>query len=336
MRKLRMLSLCAGIGGFDLAAEWTGGIEAVGQVEIDPFCQAVLAKHWPHVKRLGDINEVRGDEFGTIDLVVGGIPCQPFSSAGKRRGKEDHRHLWPQAFAIITTAKPSWVVIENVDDFTYMALDDVSANLESAGYAVQAYVLPACAVGAPHVRERCFVVAHSSGSRLNQRQGAGRAHHELDAPGPGVRLANTYRFGECRQEVSIASGQRGAALSAGVCEWADSASVADADDQRCTECESATISGDQGRDGRRVSTRRPSGAAQSRMGGDPHGFPAWLDRHRWPALPGQEQHAWEPPRTIATRTSHHSKRLKGLGNSLVPQHVYPILQGIVDYEEARQ
>jgi DNA (cytosine-5)-methyltransferase 1 len=84
MKKLRMLSLCSGVGGADLAAEWTGAIEIVDQVEINTFCQAVLTSHWPDVKRLSDIKDVQGDEFGSIDIVVGGIPCQPFSGTGKR------------------------------------------------------------------------------------------------------------------------------------------------------------------------------------------------------------------------------------------------------------
>ncbi len=162
MCKLRLLSICSGIGGADLAAEWTGGIEIVGQVEIDPFCRTVLSKHWPHVKRLRDIKEVQGDEFGKIDLVVAGIPCQPFSNAGKQRGAADDRYLWPDLLRIVQRCQPRWLVIENVDDFTYLALDLVQADLEGEGYAVQAVVFPACAVGAPHIRQRCFVVAHAN------------------------------------------------------------------------------------------------------------------------------------------------------------------------------
>ncbi len=130
MKKLRMLSLCSGIGGVDLAAEWTGEIEIVGQVEINTFCQSVLSKHWPSVLRLSDIKDVRGDEFGAIDIVAGGIPCQPFSSAGKRRGVEDDRHLWPYAFAIVQQARPRWVLIENVRNFVPLALDLLLADVE--------------------------------------------------------------------------------------------------------------------------------------------------------------------------------------------------------------
>src|SRR5258708_6166037 len=145
MYKPRVLSLCSGIGAIDLAA-LVAGMEIAGQVEINPFCRAVLLKNFGDVPRLADMKEVQGDEFGTIDIVAGGIPCQPFSSAGKQNGRDDDRYLWPEMLRIVKTARPSWVVIENVDDFIYMALDDVSANLEAEGYAVQAFVLPACAV----------------------------------------------------------------------------------------------------------------------------------------------------------------------------------------------
>lgn len=165
---LRMLSLCSGIGGADVAAESTGCIQVVGQVEIDPFCQQVLAKHWPQVKRLTDIKEVSGDEFGAIDIVAGGIPCQPFSKAGKRRGVTDDRHLWPYAFAIIQKTQPSWVIIENVRNFVSMALDLVLADLESENYEATTFVLPASAIGAPHERERCFVVAHTGLQRWTE------------------------------------------------------------------------------------------------------------------------------------------------------------------------
>ena len=148
--KKRLLSLCSGIGGIDYAWSHLLGQEIAGQVENDPYCQAVLQKQWPDVVKRADIREVHGDEFGPIDLVAGGVPCQPFSVSGQRRGTDDDRHLWPAAFAIIERCQPTWVLIENVVGFISLALDLVQTDLESAGYTSQAYVLPACAVGAPH------------------------------------------------------------------------------------------------------------------------------------------------------------------------------------------
>ncbi len=351
MKKLRMLSLCSGIGGADLAAEWTDGIEVVGQVEIDPFCQIVLSKHWPHVRCLSDIREItryrhidsmpyRPDEaikeiidheFGAIDLVAGGIPCQPFSSAGKQRGTDDDRYLWPDMFRIVKAAQCSWVVIENVDDFTYMALDVVQADLESQDYAVQAFVLPACAVGAPHIRERCFVVAYSN------------------------------RVRESRQEIALTDGQRGTIESASLRQWEDSASMSyvsgigsgawraeSENQQRTTNLDSAGSSdvahtehrrcqwGSKHEEQSSTALLRGSSAtwseSQSRMGRVSDGISARLDGIRWPSGPGQEQQEWEPARTVTGRQPYRNRRLKALGNTIVPAQIFPIFQGIVECE----
>ena len=159
-----MVELCAGIGGFSLAATWAG-YEVVGQVEIDPWCQRVLAKHWPDAMRMNDVREVRGDEFGPIDLVAAGIPCQPYSVAGKRGGASDDRALWPAVRSIVERARPDRVLIENVGGFIDMALDMVLADLESLGYSVGAVALPACAVEAPHIRNRAWCMADSNRER---------------------------------------------------------------------------------------------------------------------------------------------------------------------------
>lgn len=157
---MKFLSLFAGIGGFDLGLE-RAGMQCVGQVEIDPFCQAVLAHHWPHVRRIDDIRKVRGNEFGTVDLICGGFPCQPFSLAGQRAGAKDDRYLWPEMCRIIQTCRPAWVLGENVAGIIGVELDKVLSDLESIGYAVQCFVIPACAVDAPHRRDRVWIVAHT-------------------------------------------------------------------------------------------------------------------------------------------------------------------------------
>lgn len=157
-------SLFSGIGGFDLAAEWAGWTNAFN-CEIDPFCRKVLKYHFPNAEQYEDI---RTTDFTVwkdrIDVLTGGFPCQPFSLAGKRRGTEDYRYLWPAMLDVIRTVRPRWVVGENVYGIVNwsegMVFEQVCADLEAAGYEVQPYIIPACGVGAPHRRDRCWFVAH--------------------------------------------------------------------------------------------------------------------------------------------------------------------------------
>lgn len=163
--KMTHLSLFSGIGGLDLAAEWAG-FTTVGQCEWADYPTKVLEKHWPDVLRWRDIRTLTKESFygqtglRTVDVVSGGFPCQPFSVAGKRRGKEDDRYLWPEMLRVISELRPAWIVGENVAGIVNMALDQVYADLENEGYAVQTLIIPACAVDAPHRRDRCAIVAH--------------------------------------------------------------------------------------------------------------------------------------------------------------------------------
>jgi len=163
MSKLKILDLCSGIGGFSLGLEATGGFETIAFCEFDPFCQKVLNKHWPEVPIYNDLKEISKDEetirnIPEHDLICGGIPCQPFSFAGKQKGKEDDRHLWPFMFKIIKQKKPTWVIVENVGGFVNVALDDVCLDLEAEGYATQSFIIPACGVEAPHRRDRIWII----------------------------------------------------------------------------------------------------------------------------------------------------------------------------------
>jgi DNA (cytosine-5)-methyltransferase 1 len=201
---MRFGSLFAGIGGFDLGLE-RAGMECAWQVENDPYCNKVLAKHWPDTRRYRDVKEVHGilahttrtgngTEFGSIreskrevgivtsaifsdsgedgtpcpsclppvDLICGGFPCQPFSVAGKQRGDQDDRHLWPEMFRIIQEVRPTWVLGENVAGIIRLGLDEVLSDLESADYQTQTFIIPACAVDAQHRRDRVWIVAHAN------------------------------------------------------------------------------------------------------------------------------------------------------------------------------
>src|SRR4030066_1264152 len=161
---MNALSLFSGIGGLDLAAEWAG-FKTVAFCERDPFCQKVRGKHWPGVKIYDDVRTIDTSELPAIDLVFGGYPCQPFSSAGKRLGADDERHLWPSMLDIINAIKPTWVVGENVKGHISMGLDEVLDDLENSGFETQSFAIPAGAVKAPHSRERLFVVSYSESNR---------------------------------------------------------------------------------------------------------------------------------------------------------------------------
>lgn len=295
---MRVLSLCSGIGGIDLACEWAG-FQIVGQIENNPFCQMILRQHWPGIPLLSDLKEVATYEkekleaiFGRVDILVGGIPCQPFSSAGKRRGIEDDRHLWPYAAALVKKLQPAWVVIENVRNFANMALDLVLSDLESLQYEAGAFVFPACATGAPHIRERCFILAYHSGLR----RGAWRAESA----------------GQQGQSNLDSDGSVMANAQHGRCAWGSQLSDQSGAD---THASSATA--------------RPE--PQSRLGRVLARISAKLDSAKWPAGPG-EQYEWEPPRTIKGKQKWRRQRLEALGNAVNPYQVYPFFELIRESE----
>ena len=171
-------SLFSGIGGFDLAAEWMGW-QNVFNCEIDPFCRKILAYHFPNTKQYDD---VKTTDFtihrGHIDVLTGGFPCQPFSQAGKRKGSDDNRYLWPEMLRAIREIAPRWVVGENVFGIVNwsdgMVFEQVQSDLENEGYEVQSFFIPACAVDAPHRRNRVWFIAYRCKARVEilQREGA--------------------------------------------------------------------------------------------------------------------------------------------------------------------
>lgn len=179
---LRVLDLCSGIGGFTLAHEMTGGFETVAFCEQDEFCQRVLRNHWPDVPIFDDIKKLRGDDIGTADVICGGIPCQPFSVAGQRKGEADDRHLWPEFLRLTKELRPDWCIIENVAGFVPMALDGVLSDLEGLGYATGAYVVPACAVDAAHRRDRVWALAYCASNGMEKPK---RENRKPDSGGGG-------------------------------------------------------------------------------------------------------------------------------------------------------
>lgn len=161
---MKVGGLFSGIGGFELGLS-RAGFEISWMVEIDEFCRKVLKKHapkyWPNARILEDVTKVGKEQLAAVDLICGGFPCQPFSQAGKRRGKEDDRYLWPEMLRIIRELKPRWIIGENVAGFINMELENAFTDLEAEGYKVEAFVLPANAIGAPHKRDRIWIVAYT-------------------------------------------------------------------------------------------------------------------------------------------------------------------------------
>lgn len=230
MKKLKVLDLFSGIGGFSLGLERTGGFETVAFCEIEEFPRKVLAKHWPDIPIHGDVKDLKGNEFGPIDLICGGYPCQPFSNAGKRQGEKDDRHLWPEVIRIVATIRPRWCLFENVAGHISMGLDEVLSNLEDEGYTGWPLVIPACAVDAPHRRDRVWIVANTSSGRLSPsiegqdkqpRRTKVERTSQIDANNDGIQ-----RERECTDSGKSNTGTNGRNNSRRVCE-----NVADSEGQ---------------------------------------------------------------------------------------------------------
>ncbi len=230
MEKLTHGSLFSGIGGFDLAAEWMGWDNKF-HCEWNEFGQKVLHHYWPEAECFTDITKSDFKKYyGKIDILTGGFPCQPYSSAGKRKGKDDERHLWPEMLRAIREISPRFVVGENVRGLTNwnggLVFEEVCAELESYGYQVAPVIIPACGVGAPHKRERIWFVAYADGAeqrnytRANDReaekvwrQNQGNVSRELSGYGDatyskGVRFQKSIKVGKLERTRSKLTGKR--------------------------------------------------------------------------------------------------------------------------------
>lgn len=309
MQELTHLSLFSGIGGLDLTAE-LAGFRTVGQCEWAEYPRAVLEKHWPGLPRWRDIRTLTGDDFysktgyRTVTVVSGGFPCQPFSTAGKRRGKEDDRYLWPEMLRVISEIRPAWVVGENVAGIVSMAIDTVLSDLESIGYTTQAFVIPACAVDAPHRRDRVAIVANASiretGSG-NEQKPRIKAFSQLDAGGTDqIRDVAHTDSGTVRYDgKNRRTSDREVNEAVHICLFGGTEKAAsNADFIRLEEQRLQGLSEEQG-------------AAAS-----DHGW--------WPVEPDVGRVAHGVPSRV--------DRLKCLGNAVVPQQFYPIFKAISDVE----
>jgi DNA (cytosine-5)-methyltransferase 1 len=176
---MKHIGLFEGVGGFSLAARWMGW-ETIAWCEWNEYCQKILKQHFKEAQGHGDITQTDFTIYrGQCDIVTGGFPCQPYSLAGKRKGKEDERHLWPEMLRAIQEIQPRWVIGENVPGLLNwnngMVLNEIKTDLENEGFEVlPPVILPACSINAPHKRDRVWIIAHSNNAGANNGSGTNR------------------------------------------------------------------------------------------------------------------------------------------------------------------
>jgi len=317
MKKLKVLDLFSGIGGFSLGLERTGGFETVAFCEIDKYAQKVLKKHWPDVPIYEDIRSFNGVP---ADVICGGYPCQPFSLAGKRGGSTDDRHLWPEMYRVIAAVRPRWVIAENVYGHITMGLDNVLSDLKAIEYTCWPFVIPACAVDAKHRRDRVWIVAHTEGERCGEarepvtgpeKRAAGAGAKSIDVADPGHTRIHEHGVNEIIGEECEFSG--GAGIH-GVQGWSrqEGKDLADSDSDSGKRFKPRRLDAERWQIEReRQIGPRGNGPGcrgiESRLGGIADGLPFEMDPDRYGT-----------PRT-ATRIKDRAKRIKSLGNAVVPQ-----------------
>ena len=306
---LKVLDLFSGIGGFSLGLERTGGFETVAFCEIEDYPRKVLSKHWPDVPIHKDVRELTSEQVGHVDLICGGYPCQPFSHAGKRQGAGDDRHLWPEVKRLMATIRPTWGLFENVAGHISMGLDEVLSDLESEGYAAWTVVIPACAVDAPHRRDRVWIVAHRQGEFSNGRKNGehGRQGIQSEAGAGGCILANTGRQPEGRSFF----GPSGKPING------------QATGERATQGNGFT-------DGSETMaySRRSDAQRQRKVSiGIEEKQRDFSDGRQWKSEP--------PVGRVAYGVSRRVDRLKGLGNAVVPQVVTQLGYAILEAEKGK-
>jgi DNA (cytosine-5)-methyltransferase 1 len=299
---LKHVDLCSGIGGFALGFGWAELSHPVLFCDIEPWSRKILAKHWPDVKIARDVKELANDPDGLVpdcDILTAGYPCQPFSVAGKQRGEEDDRHIWPEIFRIIEAKRPNWIVCENVYGHISMGLDTVLSDLETEGYSCQPFIVPACAVNAPHRRDRLWIVGYAENNGRDGwteaigREGAQNKQVEqfsvrgkLSRPSENVAHANSDRTERDKSENREGSGV-----------VKNSANVAYTDNKRS-----------QGRLSGGKDAERQSEHGHTRCSSAVHRQPT---EEWWAAEPNVGR--------VANGVSKRVDRLKGLGNAIVPQ-----------------
>jgi len=373
------IDLFSGIGGFALACRWAG-IETVQFVEIDPFCQAVLRKNFPGIPIHDDIKTFKWTGDSPF-ILTAGVPCQPASRAGKQRGKDDDRWLWPEAIRVLRESRPAWAVFENppgIEDlYEYGISLDVDAEgnaigevgavvdrvgrsvfsetleaIENEGYAVQVLEIPACAVNAPHIRNRLWIVGYSSenaGRILHEHRRPRESYIDIGGASSGsMALSRCFQSGEDEPQRGPERGNddRGACVG----------NLADAGQEhgqrgKAVEDAGAILPGERNEargypertgivaDAQECGRRQGSADAEracERAGEkgewlrSPNRISLW-DRYQWlPCADGKFRRA--PDDSFGLADGIPRKALSGLGNSIVPQIAYEIIKAIVEVD----
>jgi len=322
MNEKTHLDLFSGIGGFALAAKWNG-YRTVGFCDNEPYAQAVLKKHWPEVPCHKDIREVRGELYAGVTLLTGGFPCQPFSNAGKQRGKNDDRYLWPEMLRVIREARPTWIIGENVAGIVNMELDQVCADLEGQGYEVEPIIVPACAVDAPHRRDRVWIVGHSklngltasktSGGLLDQSEEQRGKVKEWESSGAGCTSSNVA------DSVSLSERSAHGSKEWGCVRGRQDEDISQRNEMGCNSSDSrenvADTVSERGCGGNSEREYAEDAGQSSRdLRDNSRGVATWL------AEPSVGR--------VANGIPNRSHRLKGLGNAIVPQVASEIIRCI--------
>jgi DNA (cytosine-5)-methyltransferase 1 len=346
--------LFSGIGGLEYAFT-AAGFDVSWMVEINPFCQQVLRKHWPYARIHGDVHTVGNHDLTPVDVLCGGFPCQPFSIAGDARGEDDPRHLWPQLYRVISELRPRVVFLENVPNLRNVAdgaaFNRILGQLAQSGYDAEWQCLRAADVGAPHIRKRIFIVAYTEQYRAEWAQ-SGRTsqncerdnslekprqnHQPNDAErnseimeyAASARLEEPRRAGQWQSET-----ENGTGLDTGI-EQSNSDVVNTSRTGR-QEPNPARIACDAGHASGRYAAEQFSGLHESSLGTNADGLSVRLAGHTFPAGQGKFQYDYEPSRTVSQKQKYHKDMIEAVGNAVVPQVIYPLALAIREYLESQ-
>ena len=353
MKTLTHGQLFAGIGGFGLAAQWAG-IDNIWANEIDPFACKVLTKNFPNTTIYEkDIRQITKETTASVDIISGGFPCQPFSQAGKRKGTDDNRYLWPEMLRVIRELQPKYVIGENVAGLLSMengeTLKTILSDLENEGYNNEVFLIPACAKGAWHRRDRLWIISYVSntdssryihreseeqpterGSKSSNQSTTGNTHE--DVPSSSSNTENN-RCGGGKDKGLPVQGreflsreQEGGTMGSEVegCGRESDAPYTDSRGQSGQGKLKQSISTAKDEKGEAIRSVYGCGqeqwSTQSSMGGMADGVSTWMDRY-WDNEP-------EGVPRVAKGVKDRVHRLKGLGNAIVPQVAYELFKTI--------